>query len=832
MANTLANIARVVSATTGTGTLTLGSAVTGFNTFANAGLTDGQTVTYAIEDYTGSDVTAREVGTGVFNTAGPTLTRATVYSSTSGGAKINCSGSQQVFITVSKEDLATYLTSATAASTYQPLDSDLTTLAANITAFGHSLVDDANAAAARTTLGLGTMATETATNYLTTAAAAAGYQPLDSDLTSIAALTTAAYGRSLLETTSEANFKATVNLEIGVDVQAYDAELAAIAGLTSAADRIPYFTGSGTAALATFTSAARSLLDDADADAMRTTLAIREKLTANRTYYVRTDGSDSNTGLVDSAGGAFLTIQKACDVFRTLDLGIYGVTIQVADGTYTAGASIDGANIGGSAAVIPLTIQGNTTTPANCVISVTGGNCFSVANNFKLYVTGFKLSTTTSGDCLIAARGGELRFGVIDFGACAAFHQEANDHGRIYNNGNYTISGSAVAHQHCNNLSYILTFSCTVTLSGTPAFSSYFVGISAAFVQYVSVTFSGSGTGKRYLVHQNGILWTNTSGETYLPGNSLGERATGGVHMGVPGPILPSIAGGTAASSTLTLKSTEGVGTTDAIIFQVGNNGAVEGARIGTAGRVGLGGKSGTVAPLYMPSDFATLGATNSALRIDNASNIIMTVGEIAANEGAVRIYNGGSEIIRLGAARASYFGAQSFGLGTSSPDRRLHSEVDDATTNAVTQVARFTHTTSGTPANGIGVGIEFEVETSASNNEVGATIEAVTTDVTATSEDFDLVFKNMAAGSAAAETARILSTGVFVAANEIRASGDTGGAASKNTMTNGSDLTANSTGVGTILFKGTTSRNSSGFIKFYIGTTAYYVPVFSAITG
>lgn len=74
--------------------------------------------------------------------------------------------------------------------------------------------------------------------------------------------------------------------------------------------------------------------------------------------------------------------------------------------------------------------------------------------------------------------------------------------------------------------------------------------------------------------------------------------------------------------------------------------------------------------------------------------------------------------------------------------------------------------------------------------------------------------------------------TGLITSTGEIRAGGDTGGAASKISLTNTSDVTANSTGVGTILFKGATSRNSAGFIKIYAGTTPYYIPVFTAITG
>lgn len=250
----------------------------------------------------------------------------------------------------------------------------------------------------------------------------------------------------------------------------------------------------------------------------------REKLLAARTYYVRTDGSDSNNGLANTSGGAFLTIQKAVDtVADTLDVNRQTVTVQIADGTYTSGV-IMRPFVGSNA----ITIQGNNSTPANVVISTTSSHCVSnTVGGFVCTLKDIKLATTTSGIGVYCSGGGITLINNIDFGACATSHMYLVISGSYISvAGNYTISGNSPVHIHVLSGA---TFTCdgkTITFSGTRNFSTaylYMRGSSSATMS--GNTFSGSATGKRYDLSLNASCYS--AGAT-LPGDTAGSTATGG----------------------------------------------------------------------------------------------------------------------------------------------------------------------------------------------------------------------------------------------------------------------------------------------------------------
>lgn len=264
-------------------------------------------------------------------------------------------------------------------------------------------------------------------------------------------------------------------------------------------------------------------------DTLYTVIGGRTVLTANRTYYVRTDGNNNNTGLTNTAGGAFLTIQKAVDtIAASLDIAGYIVTIQVGDGTYTAGVTLK--NVIGYAAAGNLIIRGNSSTPSNVVISTATATAFYANGLFSVWsVQDMRIVAATS-YCFFASNRATIRFSNIDFGTTTSHHLYATGGGALISYGNSTISGGATTHYNCD-YGLITDRGFTVTLTGTPAFSYAFASVNnLGYLSNDFTTYSGAATGKRYAVVMNAIIYTN-GGATYLPGDSSGTSASGGQYV-------------------------------------------------------------------------------------------------------------------------------------------------------------------------------------------------------------------------------------------------------------------------------------------------------------
>ena len=168
-------------------------------------------------------------------------------------------------------------------------------------------------------------------------------------------------------------------------VQAYDAGLTSIAGLTTSADTMIYTTALDTYAVTTLTSFARTLLDDSDASTMRSTLGV----------VIGTDvqAHDAALDALSAVSGTGFLVQTGVDTFITTTLAVDGTGnkagLTIADASGLGDAPTIGLNINGMTAEAG-TPSGTDTLPM-----------FDGVNNVKVSVTQLKEGIVASGITLV-----------------------------------------------------------------------------------------------------------------------------------------------------------------------------------------------------------------------------------------------------------------------------------------------------------------------------------------------------------------------------------------------------------------------------------------------
>lgn len=252
----------------------------------------------------------------------------------------------------------------------------------------------------------------------------------------------------------------------------------------------------------------------------------REVLTANRTYYVATTGSDANDGL--TAGTAFLTIQKAVNVALALDMSIYAVTISVGAGTFNEGSGVL-INGNGNARI---TIKG-----AGYTQTVISATSWAVQANYGAYVTLWEVDilsqsvgvwSRTGANIFLFGNvrfsGGPARLIGADFGGIITMNS-----GNLYINANsaYLFYATQSAQMGFANGANIVT-SKAVSFSGAVAYSSTTAVIAFTSVQVTWNVSAGAITGPRYNANLNGVITTYGAGASWIPGSAAGTVATGG----------------------------------------------------------------------------------------------------------------------------------------------------------------------------------------------------------------------------------------------------------------------------------------------------------------
>lgn len=254
----------------------------------------------------------------------------------------------------------------------------------------------------------------------------------------------------------------------------------------------------------------------------------RPLLASDITIFVATTGNDSNSGLTSSV--PVLTGQRALNILSAYDLNTHTATIQFADGTYPGAMVLPNAPWQTGT----LIIQGNMTTPANVIFSLTAANGQTiVARGFNCVaqVQGitFNSSSATHLVYLLAQLGGVITYTNCAFKGLTSFDVYANNGGLAVASGPCSTTGNRVAHIRADTQGRAQPQSQALTITGTPTYSSGFVlGISGGTVSAAFMTFTGTYSGPHYNLDTNAVITTNGAGENFFPGTTVGVKTNGG----------------------------------------------------------------------------------------------------------------------------------------------------------------------------------------------------------------------------------------------------------------------------------------------------------------
>lgn len=265
----------------------------------------------------------------------------------------------------------------------------------------------------------------------------------------------------------------------------------------------------------------------------------KEVLLASKTFYVRKNGNDINSGLLDTAEGAFLTIQKAIDkaISYNFNNSKFEITIQVAPGIYEENLELPPLtnsnylnSLTSLAKVTLLGKVGTYTTASDVVIkpleNKPGIHCFG--NTASYHLNGFTL------DCSLLPQpnnGFLIENGAKFDITSLSLLLSAGNSGIVavgkntivyYNYSNLRLEGNGKNFIGCYDGAEINFSPSSLNLISNPSITTFVIARNSAVVKYYASVVNGVGTGKRFEISVLSTINTNGGGKSFISGSIAG----------------------------------------------------------------------------------------------------------------------------------------------------------------------------------------------------------------------------------------------------------------------------------------------------------------------